>query len=80
MLIQEKIDRINELVRKERSDGLTDDEKAEQKKLRDEYIQAFRANMKSTIEGLKVVDAEGEDVTPEKLKKIQKEKGIHGRD
>ncbi len=35
--------------------------------------------MKKTIEGVKIVDEEGTDVTPEKLKEIQKNKGLHGR-
>lgn len=79
MLPQEQLDRINELVRKERSEGLTEEEKSEQKDLREKYVKAFRENMKSQVEGLKVVDEEGKDVTPEKLKKIQKDKGLHGR-
>lgn len=80
MLEKIKLDRINELVRKERSDGLTEEEKAEQKVLREEYIQAFRSGMKNQIEGMKVVDPDGNDVTPDKVKEIQKEKGLHGRE
>ena len=37
-----KIDRINELARKSKVEPLTDEEKAEQKALRDEYIAEFR--------------------------------------
>ncbi|GAB2319386.1 DUF896 family protein [Alkalibacterium sp. s-m-22] len=80
MLEKKKLDRINELVRKERSDGLSQEEKDEQKGLREEYIQAFRSGMKNQIEGMKVVDPDGNDVTPDKVKEIQKEKGLHGRD
>lgn len=80
MLEKKKLDRINELVRRERSDGLTDEEKIEQKNLREEYIQAFRSGMKNQIEGMKVVDPDGNDVTPDKVKDIQKQKGLHGRD
>lgn len=80
MLEKIKLDRINELVRKERSDGLTEEEKVEQKVLREEYIQAFRSGMKNQIEGMKVVDPDGNDVTPDKVKEIQKEKGLHGRE
>lgn len=79
MLDKEKLDRINELVRKERDDGLTEKEKNEQKELREEYIKAFRSGMRNHIEGMKVVDPEGKDVTPDKLKDIQREKGIHDR-
>ena len=35
--------------------------------------------MRKHIEGMKVVDPDGKDVTPEKLKKIQKKKGLHDR-
>lgn len=39
-----KIDRINELARKKKSDGLTDEEAAEHAALRQEYIAGFREN------------------------------------
>ncbi|MDZ7835392.1 MAG: DUF896 family protein [Alkalibacterium sp.] len=79
MLEKQKLDRINELVRKERAEGLSDEEKQEQKSLREEYIKAFRSGMRNHIEGMKIVDPEGNDVTPDKVKEIQKEKGIHDR-
>jgi uncharacterized protein YnzC (UPF0291/DUF896 family) len=80
MLEKKKLERINELVRKERNDGLTEEEKQEQKDLREEYIKAFRSGMRNHIEGMKIVDPDGNDVTPEKVKEIQKEKGIHNRE
>lgn len=79
MLEKKKLDRINELVRKERTDGLSEEEKQEQKTLREEYIKAFRSGMKNHIEGMKIVDPDGTDVTPDKVKEIQKEKGLHNR-
>ena len=39
---QKRLDRINELARKQKTVGLTDAEKAEQKKLREEYLADFR--------------------------------------
>ena len=33
----------------------------------------------TTFEGIKIVDEEGNDVTPEKLRQVQREKGLHGR-
>ena len=68
----EKIARINELAKKKKTEGLTPEEEVEQAKLREEYIEGYR-------EGIKVVDEEGNDVTPEKLRQIQREKGLHGR-
>lgn len=79
VLEKNKMSRINELANKAKKEGLTITEQAEQKQLREEYLTAFRGGMRHHIEGMKVVDDEGNDVTPEKLKDIQKEKGLHGR-
>ncbi|PLS34630.1 hypothetical protein CYV26_09340 [Carnobacterium maltaromaticum] len=79
MLEKNKMNRINELANKAKKEGLTITEQAEQKQLREEYLTAFRGGMRHHIEGMKVVDDEGNDVTPEKLKDIQKEKRLHGR-
>lgn len=62
-----------------KSGTLTAAEEKEQILLRQEYLEAFRSGMRHHIEGMKVVDPEGNDVTPEKLKQIQKEKGLHDR-
>ena len=79
MLDPKKIERINELARKKKTVGLTQAEQDEQLLLRQEYLEAFRGWMRNHIEGLKIVDEEGNDVTPEKLKQIQREKGLHNR-
>ncbi len=77
MLPKEKLNRINELAKK---GNLTLTEQKEQKLLREEYLSEFRRGMRNHIEGAKIIDPKGNDVTPEKLKNIQKEKGLHGRD
>lgn len=79
MLSKEKLERINALAKKAKNEGLSEVEKSEQQALRQEYLQTFRSGMRNHIEGLKFIDPEGSDVTPEKLKQIQKEKGLHGR-
>lgn len=79
MLSDDKMARINELSKKSKEEGLTLSEQNEQKELREEYLKAFRSGMKNHIEGAKIVDPDGNDVTPEKLKQIQKDKGLHGR-
>lgn len=76
---QAKIDRINELARKKKAEGLTSEELAEQAQLREEYIEGYRRSVRHHLEGIKVVDEEGNDITPEKLKEIQRQKGLHGR-
>lgn len=43
--MSERVDRINELYRKQKTVGLTEEEKAEQKKLRDEFREIVRKNM-----------------------------------
>lgn len=53
------IQRINELAKKSREVGLTEEEKIEQKKLRDEYIAAFRGNLKQTLDQTYIMDEKG---------------------
>ena len=53
------LDRINELARKQRTEGLTDAEKEEQAILRKEYIEAFRNSLKSQLDSIIVVDEHG---------------------
>ncbi|ACB60576.1 MULTISPECIES: DUF896 domain-containing protein [Exiguobacterium] len=73
MLSQEQLDRINELANKSKVEPLTDAETAEQKELRTAYLEAFRGSFKNQMMGIKIVDEEGTDVTPEKLKQAQEE-------
>ena len=47
---KEKIDRINELYRKSKAEGLTDAERTEQKILRQEYLELIRRNLKSQLD------------------------------
>lgn len=72
MLSKEKIARINELAKKAKQTGLSETEAKEQSKLRSEYLAAFRSSMLDTLSNVKVIDPEGTDVTPEKLKRMQK--------
>ncbi|MEE1196190.1 MAG: DUF896 domain-containing protein [Lachnospiraceae bacterium] len=54
-----KIGRINELARKSKAEGLTPEEKEEQQKLRQEYIAAFRMNMRTQLNRIDVVEPDG---------------------
>jgi len=72
MLSKEKLARINVLAKKAKGIGLTEIEAKEQSKLRGEYLQTFRASMLNTLKSVKVVDPEGNDVTPAKLKQVQR--------
>lgn len=53
------IDRINFLARKAKSEGLTDEEKAEQAKLRREYIDSVVGSLRSQLNNTYVVDEKG---------------------
>ncbi|MCD7797554.1 MAG: DUF896 domain-containing protein [Clostridiales bacterium] len=53
---QEKINRINELACKSKSGVLTDSEKAEQAKLRREYIDSVKASLTSQLDNTFIVD------------------------
>lgn len=47
---QSKIDRINELARKSKTEGLTPEEAREQKALREEYIEAYRRSLRGILD------------------------------
>lgn len=53
------IDRINELARKAKAEGLTLEEKEEQQKLRKEYIEAVRMNLRSQLDNIDVQEKDG---------------------
>ena len=56
---QEKIDRINALAKKSREEGLNPEEFAEQKILREEYIQGFRNSLTSQLDNTYIMDETG---------------------
>lgn len=70
---------INYYARKEKMYGLDEREAALRQELRDNYINLIRLSFQDQIEHVKVVDEDGNDLTPAIMKAIQKEKQIHGR-
>lgn len=56
MITKELINEINILARKQRSEGLTDEEKTRQSELRKIYLAGFRENMKNVLDRIEVVD------------------------
>ena len=60
-MTEELIRRINELAKKSREEGLTDEEKAEQQALRAQYIEEFRQGVKNTLNNVYIVDENGEE-------------------
>ena len=58
-LEQSRIDRINELARKAKAEGLTEAETAERDRLRKEYVAAVRANLTAQLDNTYVQDPQG---------------------
>lgn len=56
---QKTIDRINELARKSKSAGLSQEEKEEQARLRQEYIAAIRGNLRAQLDQIDVQEKDG---------------------
>ena len=56
---QNTIDRIKELARKANTEGLTPEEKEEQKKLRAEYIAVIRMNLRAQLDNIDIQEKDG---------------------
>ena len=62
-MIDERIARINELYRKSKTaQGLTEAEKAEQKRLREEYVKGFRRSLISQLNNVTIQEPDGTDI------------------
>ena len=60
MTMEERILRINALYHKSQTkDGLTETEKEEQKRLRQEYIAAVRGNLRSQLNNIDILEKDG---------------------
>ena len=57
--MKEKIDRINELYRKSKAEGLTEEEKKEQALLRQEFIANVKGNLRAQLNNIDIVDENG---------------------
>lgn len=56
---EEKLNRINELARKSKAEGLTEAEKREQAELRREYIEAVRRNLRGQLDNIDIREKDG---------------------
>ncbi|MBO5112161.1 MAG: DUF896 domain-containing protein [Lachnospiraceae bacterium] len=66
--MDETIKRINELYHKSQAEGLTEEEKEEQKELRQKYIESVRGNLRGQLENMTIQRPDG---TVEKVKKVK---------
>ncbi|MBO5513358.1 MAG: DUF896 domain-containing protein [Mogibacterium sp.] len=57
-----KLDRINELAHKSKAEGLTAEEKEEQRILRQEFIAEIRADVRASLESIEIVEEVEESV------------------
>ena len=58
-MTDEKIARINELYHKSKAEGLTEAERKEQALLRQEYVASFRRNLRSQLNNIDMMNADG---------------------
>ena len=66
--MDETIKRINELYHKSQKEGLTEEEKEEQKALRQKYVESVKNNLRGQLENMSI---ERPDGTIEKVKKVK---------
>ena len=73
MTMDERVARINELYRKSQNEGLTDEERAEQQKLRAEYVANIKAGLRMQLNNIDIQEKDGSITNlGEKFKKENK--------
>ena len=70
MVTKEQIKRINELYKKQKEEGLTDEEIIEQKELRKLYVDAMKESLRSQLKNIKIV-------SPEEYERLSKNNNCH---
>lgn len=58
-MTEEKIERINQLARKSKAEGLTESEAKEQQILRREFIEDFKRNLRGQLDNISIQEADG---------------------
>jgi len=61
------ISRINELSRKKKTVGLTDEEAVEQQELRRQYLDAFKKSFRTQLDSIKLVDEDEDENSGNKI-------------
>ena len=59
MNVEQMTKRINELYHKSQAEGLTEQEKEEQKQLRQAYVANVRANLRGQLNNISIVEKDG---------------------
>ena len=71
-MTKEKIERINELAKKKKEEGLTEEEAREQAALRSEYIREFRAQFGQVLDNTVIQYPDGSRTPLNDLKEKKK--------
>ena len=58
-MTEEKIKRINVLYHKSKTEGLTEEEKAEQQALRRQFIDDFKRNLRGNLDNISIQEPDG---------------------
>ena len=69
--MEDLIKQINALSKKQKEEGLNEEEKALQKALREQYLANFRKNLTAQVESIVIKNPDG-TLTPVKYKKKNK--------
>jgi uncharacterized protein YnzC (UPF0291/DUF896 family) len=72
--LDDLIKEINYLANEKKLRALTEEELAYQKQLRQRYLELYRQNFREQMKSITIVNEEGKDVTPEKIKKLKQKK------
>jgi uncharacterized protein YnzC (UPF0291/DUF896 family) len=56
---ESRIDRINELYRKSKAEGLTEAEKKEQADLRREFVESVKMNLRGQLNNISIQNPDG---------------------
>lgn len=59
MINEQEIARINELARKSKAEGLTEQEKKEQNELRQKFLESVRRNLRAQLNNIDMVNPDG---------------------
>ncbi|ATZ18747.1 hypothetical protein ESOMN_v1c03650 [Williamsoniiplasma somnilux] len=73
MTIEEIVKEINNFFEISKKKELTKEEKNIRDELRKTYINSYKENLISNLKNIKVVDKNGKDITPSKIKKLKEE-------
>lgn len=74
MNVEQMTARINALYHKSQAEGLTAEEKEEQKQLRSAYVANVRANLRGQLENISIIEKDGSVTKLEKKNKKETRK------